>query len=333
MLSTADIHRGPPFTHPKIPIHAHYLGAYTPLSCPDEYLSCIRQLFELYRTEYAHVPLVINTQGWVKGLGEDLLHQIMIITEPTHICTFEVASNEDIPDANGWTSSPSKPMASLPNRNGTGPEELSLEPAPESPLQARHTSADLRLLSLMSCLHSRLGSHATRWDFSAPLAAMQPWEVNVGSEGPIRQIYLEGEGSDGVNPADLPLALNGAVVGLLRCPETPGELYVQGRVMEDRTAVSCLGLGIIRGVRVTSTGMTIHLLTPLSPKSLGDVHAIIKNGVIELPTCGLLDWREENQMMIDGKRWDEMPFMETAEIRGFGIERRRYRRNIMRKGM
>jgi polynucleotide 5'-hydroxyl-kinase GRC3/NOL9 len=65
-------------------------------------MSCISQLLDQYRYEVQYpietspnsqrisevVPLVINTQGWVKGLGADLLLQIEHLAEPTHTFAF-----------------------------------------------------------------------------------------------------------------------------------------------------------------------------------------------------------------------------------------------------
>ena len=31
------------------------------------------------------IPLVINTMGWVKGMGLDLLNQIIAMSQPEHI--------------------------------------------------------------------------------------------------------------------------------------------------------------------------------------------------------------------------------------------------------
>lgn len=56
---------------------------------------------------------------------------------------------------------------------------------------------------------------------------------------------------------------------------------------------------------------------------------------MEIPTQGMLDWRdrgEESGTGILGVPWDEVPFFDTGSG-GVGVERRRWRRNLMRKGM
>ena len=41
------------------------------------------------------VPLVINTMGWTKGLGANLLKNIQQIVEPSHVFDFESAYTDD----------------------------------------------------------------------------------------------------------------------------------------------------------------------------------------------------------------------------------------------
>ncbi|WVQ96487.1 hypothetical protein IAU59_003592 [Kwoniella sp. CBS 9459] len=363
---------GPSFTHPLVPHRAHYLGTYTPLTCPDEYIASIRNLIEHYKYELQYptfppsssskvtetIPLVVNTQGWVKGLGEELLSSIEGMTEPTHIYSFESVEEESY-QGPGWTTSPTWQNAQLPfdgssypypaessGNNAAVVKRFKLDPAPVSPLQARYTAADLRVLSIISYFHSTLSPSGTRWDFTAPLLAQPPWEVEYGVGKAIEKVYMIGEGSEGVIESDLPLALNGSVVALLEYTEQPVEdqdqegVYVQARPAPSLESVNCLGLALIRAV-VPSNSSTggegrLHLLTPLPPSVLARCKAIVKNGAIELPNPGMMDWRlplTEEGMTGIGKNWDQVPFFDVSGIEVVGGERRRFRKNIMRKGM
>ncbi|ORX37251.1 hypothetical protein BD324DRAFT_435981 [Kockovaella imperatae] len=279
---------GPAFTHPAIPTRAYHLGEYTPLSCPEAYISAIRQLIDYYRYEMEG-PLVINTQGWIKGLGEDLLKAIESAAEPTHVFTFEAEGG-------------SPPTYTVP----LGGIHRILQPAPTSPLQARYTPSDFRILGMMSYLKAMLGEG--RW------GASQSWEVNI--PGTIQNVYLVGQGSDGVINEDLELALNGALVGLLQS-EPEETIYEPGR----RPDGVFLGYGIIRWIQPSSLGFKVALSSPLPSSALASVNAIVKNGAMELPLCALLEAGED------------VPFVDYSAIEGPGLERRRIRRNIMRKGM
>ncbi|WVF68971.1 hypothetical protein IAT40_003745 [Kwoniella sp. CBS 6097] len=365
---------GPSFTHPLVPHRAHYLGTYTPLTCPDEYIVSIRHLIEHYKYDLQYptfpssssgkisetIPLVVNTQGWVKGLGEELLSSIEGMAEPTHIYSFESAEEETY-HGPGWTTSPTWQNAQLPfdgsysypaegSSNAVSVKRFKLDPAPVSPLQARYTAADLRVLSTISYFHSTLSSSGTRWDFTGPLLAQSPWEVEYGAGKAIERVYMIGEGSEGIIGSDLPLALNGSVVALLEYTEQPIEdqdqdqegLYVQARPPPSHESVNCLGLALIRAIvpspSTSSSGLEgrMHLLTPLQPAVLGRCRAIVRNGAIELPNPGMMDWRtpiSQEGMTGIGKTWDQVPFFDVSGVEVVGGERRRFRKNIMRKGM
>lgn len=314
------------------------------------------------------VPLVINTQGWVKGLGEDLLRGIEHASQPTHIFDFEQPVPEGIVEQsmNGWTSSPPHQSARLPNSLGyemAGTESylatstdmglrevktFKVEPAPVSPLQARYTASDMRSLSTITYFHSRISSSAesqprlTTWDLSRPLACERPLEVDLCADGPLRQVYIIGEGSNGVTKQDLVLSLNGSIVALVQIGDVRREeVYVQGRASPDLDKINLLGYAVIRAIRPHPSiedGFQLQLLTPLRDAALGRCNAIIKNGAMELPLSTLLDWRKQpgdsSEEGVFGRRWEDgVPFLASGEAHGVGVERRRIRRNIMRKGM
>jgi polynucleotide 5'-hydroxyl-kinase GRC3/NOL9 len=157
----------------------------------------------------------------------------------------------------------------------------------------------------------------------------------------VKAVYLSGEGSDGVLSEDLSLALNGSLVALVEVDnldlETP--VYDQNRSLPSLDEVNFLGFGIVRAISPAASanhrGTKVHLLTPLSAEMLGRVNAIVKNGAMEVPTAGMLDWRdrgEEGAGGVLGVPWGEVPFFDTG-VGGVGVERRRWRRNLMRKGM
>lgn len=361
---------GPPFTHPLLPSRSHYLGTYTPLTCPDEYLAAIRHLIEHYKyelqytSEYSalhtalddkigtHVPLVINTQGWMKGLGEDLLNAIESMAQPTRVFSFE-SQPEEIYSGQGWTSTPPWQAAQLPYDPAyptTFPVETestqtyTLETAPVSALQARYTPADLRVLSTITYFHASL--HPTQsipvtWDLSSPLVCKIPWEVELGTGKALEKVYLIGEGSEGVLEEDLPIALNGAIVALaemLGGYEDQPVVYEQGRSPPPADSINFLGLAVIRSLSSANSvdsGLKLQLLTPLPPSYLSRVRILIKNGALELPLPGMTDWRRGgiNEEGMLGKGWEEVPFLDVGGPDIIGGERRRFRKNIMRKGM
>ncbi|CBQ69827.1 conserved hypothetical protein [Sporisorium reilianum SRZ2] len=87
---------GPGWCQPRVPIRAHFIGDVSPRDDPEGYVAGIHDLIDFFRAhiqpgqpgedgEAQRVPLVINTQGWIKGLGADLAARIEPLLRPTHI--------------------------------------------------------------------------------------------------------------------------------------------------------------------------------------------------------------------------------------------------------
>jgi polynucleotide 5'-hydroxyl-kinase GRC3/NOL9 len=135
------------------------------------------------------------------------------------------------------------------------------------------------------------------------------------------------------------LALNGNVVALIReIDQDPNIETVfdptnhPSPLLDDSTF---LGLALVRAVKPSPAGegYTIHLLTPLDEGELQKANAIVRNGAVELPLCGMLDWRAPNGPDLVGIKWEDAPYLDVSGVVGVGGERRRFRRNLMRKGM
>ncbi|KAJ2719930.1 Polynucleotide 5'-hydroxyl-kinase grc3 [Coemansia sp. Benny D115] len=105
---------GPPFTHMSQfePYHAVYMGVTSPKNDPDRYVKGIQRLVSVYRDHALKrtskdqadagsgnndlafgsaaeldrqvIPLVVNTQGWLKGLGLDLHYSLCEAVRPTN---------------------------------------------------------------------------------------------------------------------------------------------------------------------------------------------------------------------------------------------------------
>ncbi|KAJ2393998.1 Polynucleotide 5'-hydroxyl-kinase grc3 [Coemansia sp. RSA 2603] len=103
---------GPPFTHTSFvePYHAVYMGMLSPKNNPDRYVLAVQRLVSVYRdyisserakrvkagdndtthfsttheVDLQTIPLVVNTQGWLKGLGLDLHYSLCEAIQPTN---------------------------------------------------------------------------------------------------------------------------------------------------------------------------------------------------------------------------------------------------------
>ncbi|KIY43811.1 hypothetical protein FISHEDRAFT_21068, partial [Fistulina hepatica ATCC 64428] len=339
---------GPPFTHPALPFRAHFIGETTPKSSPSQYLSAVQDLYETYRLEIRLsaqekddaedtripdvVPLIVNCMGWTKGLGADLTFKIERIVGPATVFNFD-----HLDQANDWPPA----CATMPLRRVTH----YLERAP-SPSVVSHTPADFRALSILSYFFAIFPDTplspcsllmALRWSCSVPLCAQLPYQVDVSLA--LDGVVLSGPGSEDVVDDELIRVLDGALVGLVSCEygelEAPatdavsGQLpYVQGRQPPAASSSFCLGLALVRSVSPSVPHM-LHILTPLPPRYLPQCRVLVK-GPIELPVWGMLDFREEDGTVAGVER-DKVSYLRYGRSDGVGAERRRVRRNLMRR--
>lgn len=73
---------------------AKFFGSNSVESSPLYYLSCIRDLISIYQSRYASIPLIVNTMGWVTGLGLSTLQVIFRLFNPTH--TIIMSTNAEV---------------------------------------------------------------------------------------------------------------------------------------------------------------------------------------------------------------------------------------------
>lgn len=195
------------------------------------------------------------------------------------------------------------------------------------------------------------------WNTVLPLLARPPYAVtpSIAFDG----VVLTGPGSEDVVASEIGRVLNGAVVALVRCePGTADNFpehamdghhpipYSQGAPPPDPLMSTCLGLALIRATALSLIDTShpsseshsrdpqlLQVLTPLPPALLASARVIVK-GEVELPIWGMLDFRE-----LEGGRGKErekerahVPFLQWSKGEGVGAERKRVRRNLMRRG-
>ncbi|KAJ7644095.1 hypothetical protein FB45DRAFT_896891 [Roridomyces roridus] len=330
---------GPPFSHPTLPNFAHYTGMTTPKSSPSQYLAAIQAIVETYQMDVQSpadtsmdedprisdtVPLIVNTMGWTKGLGADLARRIEEITQPSEIFQVEAPFSDEHPLENPNTKVHLlRPIISTTN----------------------FSPSDHRSIAILSYFHAIFPPQtkgieqvtAVGWNTALPLCAHPPYEVDWSSA--LDKVVLCGAGSEDVVPSEVNRVLNGALVGLVSCEAGSlesdmngsghGMPYTQGFMPPSPSNSVCRGLALIRAVSPSSPH--IHVLTPLPPHLLADCRVLVK-GELELPVWGMLDFRAENDNEVAGVERSSVPYLQWGKGEGLGGERRRVRRNLMRKG-
>jgi polynucleotide 5'-hydroxyl-kinase GRC3/NOL9 len=322
--------QGPPFTHPTLPIAAHYIGTTTPRTSPAQYLEAIHALVQTYRqdlqtpilnddddhTRFADarngdvIPLVMNTTGWTKGLGADLRQKTAETLDATDI--FELESNPH--DLAAGTA--------LVHR---------LEAIAPSVLSQKYSAADMRTLSILSYFHAVFPAPlqaftqvtAIAWDTSTPLCAQAPYAVDCRIA--LDRVALVGPGTEDVVRTDITCVLNGALVALVECDASmldaapvrdendKGALpYIQSGSPPSPAESTCHGLALIRSL--APGDLQLHVLTPLPPHILARCRALVM-GPLELPVWGMLDFAGQ----VPGRVQDgRAPFLRDSK----GVENR-----------
>ena len=315
------------------------------------------------------IPLVVNTMGWSKGLGADLTQRIEDMLEPTDIFDIKGPSKEQYPIANS-DNQPSR-YAAYSNTSMVD-ESLArlheLQPVVSLSSAAGYTPADHRALSILSYFHARfppdiiLGQldqiTACSWDTSRPLCSIPPYEVDCTVA--IDKFILSGAGSEDVVEEEIGIVLNGAIVGMVRCDPgvidvenntdcvfSTGINYTRYLAPPSPSSSNCVGIALIRGISPpirnndpsVPTKAYSHLLTPLPHSLLASARVLVK-GEMELPVWGMLDFRNfdggkrVNFGDVAGVGRDKVPFLQWGKIPegAMGADKRRVRRNLMRRG-
>merc|ERR1711939_276080 len=349
---------GPAFTHlHHIPLRAHFVGSSTPRNNPSRYLACLQDLLTTYADlalDNPDLPLIINTQGWVKGLGGDLLESLTAMSQPTTVYNFQDV--RAFQEAFGSQHTPNSMM-----EDSSSAELVQLEPVSTPDYgPPRPNAADLRTLSLLSYLHLRSTSfsssstsRAAQWDFATSLVSRRPYAVPFSTFRDVAVLT-----GDEVAYEEILQALDVSLVALVsgtdglqeaaeaQQPEHGQRIPYRASVSDDDNVTGpCVGLGVVRSI--DGEAGTFHILSPLPSPILCAVNGLQK-GEVDLPTVLLTDYAGNTLAgsaaaaaaaaadTLLGVEWKNVPYIESREVAqqggGIGNARRRIRRNVMRKG-
>lgn len=285
------------------------------------------------------IPLVVNTQGWIKGLGGDLLEKIKAVLRPTHLFRFETPVEEG---REGWNED-SQPMG------GEGDAErvvYRLDVSESSPLDSKWSAADLRTLGFISYFHSRFptttlrrsaiptNSFSLEWDFSQALVERTPWELDWSDRSKLSEVhFLAGE----IDSTQVLHALNGAIIGIVTSSipsheTTSGFPYSIDSPFPDPSTSNCHSLALVRSVSPSSK--LFYILLPASPATITTSDAAVEEakgirlvkGELELPVCLMLDFNASSIAV--SVEETAMPYLSVED----GVGRKKVRRNLMRRG-
>ncbi|XP_039685114.1 polynucleotide 5'-hydroxyl-kinase NOL9 [Medicago truncatula] len=252
----------------KTPERSLFFGDVSSQKDPSTYLKYICSIYDYYRKEYCtfdkrqnsskiHLPLVVNTSGWVKGDGYKVLVNMLKYIGPTHIVKIGISTDlKNIPvgkfGSNGKNDRRVKLIEIYPARQDSS------VPAQKDARLVR----DSRIIAYFRQCFPSDSDISTIKDLANSLTSHCPYNVLIASIK-IRRVLHE------VPISEILSSLNASIVGLAVESEGPKKLPW------------CLGLGLVRGID-TVKGM-LYLITPVPFGSLKKVNLLLQ-GNIQIPT-------------------------------------------------
>ncbi|KAK3612060.1 hypothetical protein CHS0354_021746 [Potamilus streckersoni] len=268
---------GPPFSHQKQAVSCCFHGDLSPSSDPDWYLRCIWQVLQCYQQMADCVPLIVNTMGWVKGLGLQLLLDILRMLQPTLVIQLDRQNQTQNCSAltpqlvmaeQSWSQNFGSSTAW--ETNSLNYQLIGLESVVVSAIQhpIKLRPVDHRNLTLLSYLCQSVEPGVTLYSM---VPTVLPWHSIAIHVGHIC-----------VPNSQVMFAINASVVAL--CSADLSKAYrldEESPMFFKKTPVhQCLGFGFIRCI--DPERKLLYLVTPLSFKKLEKVNTLIK-GAVTLP--------------------------------------------------
>lgn len=269
----------------RTPERCYFYGDISPKGDPRAYLRTIVNLYDFFRNEYydarpsnelepskrAEIPLVVNTHGWVKGIGYDALVDMLRYMVPTHVVQIRLSAiNKNLPFGKFWTvdndyqSSTQLVYLGTATRDGMN----------KSIVIQKH-SRDLREMRIIAyfrqCFIGCPENITTYKELACALASYPPYQVPIPS---IKVAHLHCKVPD----SELYYSLNGTIVGLAISSKN------RGQTLSDLSQPICAGLGIVRGIDICK-GL-FYVITPVPVSTLQNVDMFLQ-GFIEIPVSVL----------------------------------------------
>ncbi|KAI9098722.1 Pre-mRNA cleavage complex II protein Clp1-domain-containing protein [Phlyctochytrium arcticum] len=330
---------GPPFTHLRQSYRCLHVGATSSQGNPDYYLACVKTLVQAYQEELCGdageaIPLVVNTSGWIRGMGLDLLLSTLVAARPSHVLQMNVSL--DAPQAynKNIQADLHQAISSMTN-NALECAVIGIPALDDVTAIPRLGGSDQRTLATLSYFN-QASSHPPLWTFDKPITARVPFRVPFKS---VRIRFLQGE----VPYSQTLRALNGTIVSLLiergdfgNVPSNPADLYESNTDSEAAPALQiipsqvtlspdshhCVGLGLIRGIDVENEQFLV-VTGPIPLALLQQVNTFVRSAGVDMPVSLMMAGYEDIRT--------PLPYTTPFASEGVGSLAWRTRRNLMRR--
>ncbi|RLN98742.1 hypothetical protein BBJ28_00005347 [Nothophytophthora sp. Chile5] len=288
---------GPGFSQAKNPLRSFFCGGSNPGNDPLYYMKAVKSLLRLYETKWGRypsvgggsssptrrqrlVPLVINTDGWIKSMGHDLLCSVIQESDPNHVVQLlAVTKNKqfDVPTGR-WRLHSVQPW-----------DPIGVTQPPRSSKEMRLYRFHTYFLARSPCELTRLQlqnlhvlSEKNRVDGDVCRAYTELTPVAVSFD----QADVAFTGSS-VPPSQLLFSLNASIVGL--CVNAKHRPIVRDesasnqaelgppRIVLQPAHAPCLGVGIVRAVDADKR--LLYILSPLPFAVLKRVNLLVRSSI------------------------------------------------------
>jgi polynucleotide 5'-kinase involved in rRNA processing len=287
--------------------HACFYGHTTSSVDPSSYVDCIRELLAAFdkaaSTSVVEPILVINLDGWVKSVGEQILEALMGLLSPNHVIQLSGDSKSqqfrlDYLDCNrtklhqafsfNSKQEPSRGPVALKEPLIAGVEADSFRAVgPPSCLSLpASTWRAIRMCSYFvhdASFWSRIGIHQLKGivDFDAEignrLAEAKPYQLSFDCVE-WRGCFSTRDCGRGIRSESCMLdLLNGSVVGLCHLAPQQNDM---SRPQLNYHLLPCVGLGLIRAIDYERR--MFYILTPVPFDTLRSVNCLVR-GSLRLP--------------------------------------------------
>ncbi|KAF8115840.1 hypothetical protein N665_0025s0287 [Sinapis alba] len=260
----------------KTPERYFFYGDDSAKRDPKAYLRFVYTLFDYYQLHFCKssenktvLPLVINTPGWVKGIGYDVLVEVLRYVSPSHVVKINIdIHKKNLPPGLFWLDS---------NDDDDAAHLIEIQSAYRASYHRsaaekhdRRMMRDRRIIAYFK--QSIKGKEVdTIKELSHELASHVPYEVPISSLT-ISHLHCQ------IPSSEVFYSLNASIVGL----------GISSDVFEDLPL--CVGLGIVRGIDI-ERGI-LYVITPVAENVVEKVD-LLWQGFIQLPTSllGVKDYR------------------------------------------
>jgi polynucleotide 5'-hydroxyl-kinase GRC3/NOL9 len=278
---------GPGFSHLQTPLRGFFCGGVNPSNDPLYYVNAVQSLLRLYQSKAASLPLVINTDGWIKSMGHDLLCSVIQEAQPDHIVQLLATTKNkqfDLPSNGKWMIHALNPWdpnyTSQPNRSS---QEMRLYRYHAYFLSG--TSCEINRQQLQN-LHLTSEKNRLNSYIHQAYTKLKPFTLHFD------QVDIAFAGSS-VPSCQLLVSLNACLVGLCINPRKKSPPTSQGlRILSQIPHGPCLGVGFIRGI--DPNRKLLYLLSPLEEEKISLINLIVRSAPNLKSVATLLLDTEEN---------------------------------------